>query len=559
MRLALLAVLLLAPVAAAQPESPEAVAREVLAGRTGDVPGAVVAVVLGGEIVYQEAFGLADLAHGVPMTVDTRSNIGSTSKPFTAYAVGLLAERGALSLDDDVRDFVPELPDFGETVTLRHLLTHTSGYRDFLNLLLLAGGVDIQAGAPVSRDEVIRAVQNQPALQNTPGAEMMYNNTGFALAALVVERVTGEPFGDWMEANVFAPNGLTETVVPRDARAVVPRSAEGYQRAESGWLRAPDSGAGAGIGAGGLYTTVGDLARWMAVLQTGGDHPDVVRQMATPNVLPSGTVTDYGLGLFVDTLGGVARRGHGGGDMGHTSAFMLFPELDGGVIVLSNTPDRVEAMAEEIARAFFPDAWPALAEAEVDFDDALFDAYVGDYALDVRPDFVLSVRRAAGGGYETQATGQPAFAIKPLADTTFAPTAFEARLDFHRDPDGVVRALTLTQGQPVRATRVEAATPTAAVTERLDPAPYLGRYYSDETETFFSVAEVDGALVLRHRRAGDDPLRRTDGDAFRSRMLRGIAFERDASGAVTAFVMDAGGRARDIRFERVPESRASSD
>ena len=556
MRLSVFCLLLFVSAAAAQDvpaQDGPAVAREVLAGRTGEVPGAVVAVVQGGEIVYQETFGLADLAHAVPMTVGTRSNIGSTSKPFTAYALALLAERGALSLDDDVREYVPELPDFGEAVTLRHLLTHTSGYRDFLNLLLLAGAVDVQAGAPIARDEVIRVVQSQPALQNPPGAAFVYNNTGFVLAAMVVERVTGEPFGGWLQANVLAPNGLTETVVPGDARAVVPRSAEGYQQTAGGWLRAPDSGSGAGIGAGGLYTTVGDLARWMQVLLSGGDHPEVVRRMTTPTVLTSGAATDYGLGLFVDALDGVARIGHGGGDMGHTSAFMAFPELDGGVILLTNTPDRVEAMAEEIARAFFPDAWTPAEAGEVDFDDALFDAYVGDYALDLRPDFVLSVRRSADGGYETQATGQPAFAIRPLADTSFALVAIEARLDFHRDPDGVVRSLTLTQGQALRATRVDAAASATAEPAPSDLADYLGRYFSAETETFFTVAEEDGGLVLRHRRTRDDPLQHAEGDAFRSRMARGLAFERDAQGAVTAFEMDAGGRARGIRFERVPE------
>jgi CubicO group peptidase (beta-lactamase class C family) len=136
----------------------------------GETPGVLVGVVRGGQLAFARAYGMANLTHAVPMTAATRSNIGSTSKQFTAFAVALLAERGALSLDDDVRRHIPELPDLGETVTLRHLLTHTSGYREFLNALAI-GGWRLTDADHIDRSEVLTVVQRQPSLQNSPGAE----------------------------------------------------------------------------------------------------------------------------------------------------------------------------------------------------------------------------------------------------------------------------------------------------------------------------------------------------------------------------------------------------
>jgi CubicO group peptidase (beta-lactamase class C family) len=175
-------------------------------------PGAVVAVIRNGEVAFSRAYGAANLEHSIPFRVDTRTNIGSTSKQFTAFAIELLAQRGELSLDDDVREHLPELPDLGKVVTIRHLLTHTSGYREFLNTLALSGR-RLDHGDWIERDEIVRMVQRQPELQNDPGAEWNYNNTGFALLARIVERKSGMDFADFLRENVFEPLGFTS--VPR--------------------------------------------------------------------------------------------------------------------------------------------------------------------------------------------------------------------------------------------------------------------------------------------------------------------------------------------------------
>ena len=528
-----------------------------------DRPGVLVAVVDGGEVVFQRAYGMANLTHGVPMTLDTRTNIGSTSKQFTAFALALLADRGALSLDDDVRAYLPELPDFGETVTLRHLLTHTSGYREFLNLLYAAGR-RIDEGDYIDPAEVVRVVQRQPALQDAPGTVWNYNNTGYALAALVVERVTGQPFPEWMAENVFAPAGMTDTVVRASPSEIVPGSAQGYVADEDGgWREARDLGAAVGPGA--VYTTVADLAQWMRNYDTaalGGRA--VVDQMTTRYVLADGDTTDYGLGLIVDTVGGRRRVHHGGADSAHRSAFAVYPEIGAGVLVLTNAPENVGGFADRVAQTFFadrfldpaetaeaPDAGGADPGGAVDFDDALFDDYAGRYALDVAPDFVLAFRRGDDGGYLTQATGQPAFEIVPTSDSTFVLTAIEAGLTFHRDADGVVRSATLHQNGDNRATKLDAE-PTDAAPP--DLGAFAGRYASDELEAAYTLSVVDGELVAALPRYPEPfPLRHTAGDTFTlpfGPARATIEFARDAAGAVTGFALDAGGRSRGIRFER---------
>ena len=523
-------------------------------------PGALVAVVDGGETVFERAYGTANLTHGVPMTVATRTNIGSTSKQFTAMALGLLAQRGELSLDDDVREHVPELPDFGATVTLRHLLTHTSGYREFLNTLALTGR-RVDLGDHIDRAEVVQVVQRQTGLQDAPGTVWNYNNSGYSLAATVVERVTGQPFPEWMAKNVFGPLGMTDTVVRAEPTAIVPNSAQGYSLRDDGrWHEVPDLSAA--MGAGGMYTTLGDLARWTRNFETmelGG--AEVIGEMTTPYTLADGTETGYGLGLFIDEQGGLRRFHHGGADNAHRSMVMVFPVVGGAVIVEFNSPENATAAATRIAQAFFGDrmAQPDAADepegtdaarAAVNFDDALFDDYAGRYALDVAPAFVLAFRRDGDGGYLTQATGQQELEIVPTSDSTFVLTAVEAGVTFHRDPDGVVRSATLHQNGDNRATKldVEPAAPA-------DPADFAGRYHSPELETAYRLAVEDGELVAYlPRLVAPVPARATAPDTFvvepTENFAITLAFGRDASGAVTGFTLDGGGRTRGVTFER---------
>ncbi len=538
---------------------PAARVDQVMASYANDrTPGGVIGVVRDGELVFSRAYGMAELAWGIPFTVDTRTNIGSTSKQFTAYAILLLAERGELSLDDDVRSHMPELPDLGSTITLRHLLTHTSGYREFLNTFSLAGR-QLDEGDHVARSEIIELVQRQPELQNEPGAVWNYNNTGWALLTVVVERVTGTPFPEWMEANVFDPLGMDHTVVRAHPGVIVPRSAEGYmptgEETDAIWREAEDLGGA--MGAGGIYTTVADLARWMANFEgpvVGG--PGIFEQMRTRYVLTDGDTTDYGLGLFVDTYRGLDRVHHGGADIAHRSMLVYYPGIDAGVIAESNNATFNSAtIANDVARAFFGEHMELDDEApdepgEAAFDPAAydpedFDPLEGRYELEEMPGFVLRFFREVDTLW-TQATGQDRARIAPTSDSTFRLVVVDASVTFHRNPDGTADSLTLHQNGEHLARKVDAETwePTL---EELET--FAGHYFSRELETFYDVAVEDSTLIIRHRRF-EEPVELTPGepDVFSGTFPIGEAtFIRDDAGEVIALEV-SNGRTRGVRF-----------
>lgn len=540
-------------------DDPAARVGQYLAPYAGtDTPGAVVAFIRNGDIVFSDAYGMANLTHHVPFDVATRTNIGSTSKQFTALAILLLEDQGLLSLDDDVRTHIPELPDFGETVTLRHLLSHTSGYREFLNTLAMAGR-RINESDFIDREEVIDVVRRQPALQNSPGAEWNYNNTGFGLLAEVVERVTGDDFAKWMAENVFEPLEMNDTVVRGHPRQIIENSAQGYTPIESGrWGEAADIPASAG--AGGIYTTAADLVTWLRNVSTGAfGGRGIMDQMTTRYVLTSGDTTNYGLGLFVDEHRGLRRIHHGGADLAHRSMLAYYPEVDAGVLVMSNNATFDPNLADRVAEAFLEADMTPVVEGEVDveavdepFDPADyevedFDELAGQYELDMAPGFVLRFWRD-GDQLFTQATGQSAVDIVPTSDSTFSLTVVDASVTFHRDEEGVAQTLTLHQNGEHLARRIDGETWAPSEDEL---ASFEGRFFSEELETYYTAVIEDGDLTLRHRRLDDIMLKPASEDSFTGSMpMMEVDFHRGEAGKVTAFSA-SNGRTRGVRFERV--------
>jgi CubicO group peptidase (beta-lactamase class C family) len=535
---------------------PKRLTDQLMSRYSGDnSPGAAVQVWRDGQTLYSSAYGMANLAYGIPFETDTRTNIGSSSKQFTAFAIMLQADRGLLSLDDDIREHIPELPEFDETITIRHLLTHTSGLREFLNLLTMTGR-RLDHGDWIDRSELIDIVQRQPALQNAPGAEWNYNNTAFGLAAVIVERTSGQDFHVFMQESVFGPLELTSTMVRPTPEHIVPNMSEGYTPAEDGFRQIGDL-AGA-VGAGGIYSTVEDLQAWVQNYASPlVGNAEIFEQMMTSYVLTNGDETGYGYGLFIDEQRGLRRVHHGGADVAHRSMVAYYPEINAGITVQSNHAQFDSNVAFQIAASFFADAMESEDEgteepAEGDFDAAAydpadFDDYVGRYAMDARPDFILTFTREDDTFY-TQATGQQQIEILPTSDSTFALTVVEASIVFHRNEDGEVDGLTLNQNGQNHATRLDDdATVWEPTAEDLED--FEGRYFSEELETFYTIVMEDETLVMHHRRLDDANLTAGEEYEFTGAGLT-YSFERSRNGNVIGFYV-ANGRTRDVRFERM--------
>ncbi len=519
-----------------------------------DTPGAEVAVFRDGRTVFAKAYGMANLTHSVPYRLDTRTNIGSTSKQFTAFAIMLLVEDGKIDLDADVRTYLPELPDLGATVAVRNLLTHTSGYREFLNLVSL-GGWRLDHGDYLDRSELISIIQRQPKLQNAPGAEFNYNNTGFSLLAMIVERVSGTPFPEFMAKRVFEPIGMTRTLVRSSPESIVPGMSMGYRSGKADYLETRDLfGA---MGAGGIYTTTADLQRWVENLDAPRvGTPAMVAQMMTPFVLTTGDSTGYGFGLFADTHRGLRRINHGGADAAHRSQLFYYPDIHAGLTTQSNDAGFDGSIATRLAEAFFAaDMESETTTVAADFDPAsynatAFDKFVGRYALDAAPAFVLAFTRN-GDSLFTQATGQGRVQIYPMSDSTFDLRVVPATITFHVSADGAVPGLTLHQNGDQHATRLTGDAPPNWKPSAADRAQYAGRYLSDELEAMYTIIARGDTIIASNIRMDDITLGTpSKADTF---VGGGVTwtFERDRNGQVIGMYL-ANGRTRDVRFAKLP-------
>jgi len=339
---------------------------ELFADRShSDAPGLVAAVIQDGRIVYENAFGMADLERGVALTPRSVFEIGSVSKQFTAMCILLLEQDGKLSLDDDVRAYFPELPEYEHPITIRHLLHHTSGIRDIETLIPLAGWHYTNYYTPSRQLELIT---RQKELNFIPGSRFLYSNSGYLLLAYMVERVSGQTLREFADERIFRPLGMRHTVFWDTPGQIIKDRAIPYSTGPDGsyqmalWYL-PFAGPS------GLYTTVQDLALWDANFYDNklGGGAELIEKMVTPGTLNDGEPADYAAGLFVSDRGGQAVIEHGGAWMGYRAQVSRFPERRLTVIILSNASSidvPVSSIADLLPEGATPESAPATPESQ---------------------------------------------------------------------------------------------------------------------------------------------------------------------------------------------------
>jgi CubicO group peptidase (beta-lactamase class C family)/lysophospholipase L1-like esterase len=511
---------------------PESVVDAYFSAWSSATPGCAVGVADDGRIVLEKAYGMADLEHGVPNRPDTIFEAGSVSKQFTAAAVLLLAGEGKLSLDDAVRKYVPELPESAAAITIRQMLHHTSGLRDWGNVAWIGGW---PRGTRVhTHDHVLDILGRQNKLNFAPGTRWSYSNSGYNLAAVIVSRVAGESFAEFTRKRLLEPLGMSRTSWRDDFTRVVKDRAVAY--AKSGDRYVLDMPFENVHGNGGLLTTVSDLLRWnenFGMLKIGGS--DFARTMQASGRLEGGVETGYGFGLGVGRYQGVPEVQHSGTTGSYRAFLARYPEQQLSVAVLCNAGDSMprqslHAVADlYLADTLEPDPEPRASKLSA----AELDAIAGLYRNVDRGD-VVRIERDGDGlrlGEETAL-----FTLSALRLTDGEGTTLEL--------DGAGRGL-MDEGTGALTVleRVPVAQPTLAELETL-----AGRYVSDEAETTFTVRVREGALELFQRPATVYRLTPLYADAFDSE-LGTIIFRRDADGPVTALsvVQD---RVWDLRFQR---------
>ena len=264
-------------------------------------PGAAIAVKYRGKLIYSKGFGSANLEYGIPIDTDTPFHVASVSKQFTAFAIALLDNQGILSLNDDVRKHLPELPDFGTPITLRQLIDHTSGLRDQWDLLILAGWVPDDV---ITEDDIMSLVKRQRDLNFPPGSEMVYCNTGYTLLAMVVERTTGQSFKDWTQTNIFQPLGMKDSHFHDDHRHLVPKRAYSYNYQGNGFRKSVLNYAN--VGATSLFTTAENLLLWSESFASKSlGNETLYKQVHQRAKLNDGSLTNYAFGQFISSYRGL--------------------------------------------------------------------------------------------------------------------------------------------------------------------------------------------------------------------------------------------------------------
>lgn len=513
-------------------------------------PGCSVAIVRNGKIYYTTEQGLANMEYGIPVTRETPFHVASVSKQFTTFAILLLEKEGKLSLDDDIRKYLPNIPEFNRTITIHHLATHTSGMRDQWELLAMAGW---RLDDVITKSQIIRILEHQQDLNFKPGSEYLYCNSGFTLLAEIVAKVSGQSFPDFCKERIFDPLEMTNTHFHDDHEMIVKDRAYSYHlTGDSVYKKSVLSYAN--CGATSLFTTAEDLGRWLINLETGDTGgQDLLEKMHERGILNNGDTIGYSLGLSHGTYRGLTLIGHSGGDAGFRSYAGRFPDQQLGIVVLQNVAHaNPSGLAREIAGVFLEKQMEPVEEEEpvdkpgeedfIDLDPETLKPYTGFYEL-MPYDVYVKVFIQDNGLWMEQGWTGTKVRLRALSETRFSVEEEETYVVFGQNDK---KEVTLS----IQFAELELNGKRASMEGSGNLQEYEGSYYSDELGAFYDLIVQNDTLVATHRRHEDIPLTQTGKDRFRGSAwwFQRLEFQRKG-GNITGFLL-SGSRVRNLRFEK---------
>ncbi|MGH9755848.1 MAG: serine hydrolase domain-containing protein [Blastocatellia bacterium] len=520
-----------------------------------DSPGCALGVIKDGRFIYKRGYGIANLDHSIPLSPTSVFYIASTSKQFAAASVALLARQGKISLDDDIRKYLPEMPQYRRPVTIRHLAHHTSGIRDYLTLMSLAG---MRYEDVYSEEELVAIPARQKELNFTPGDEHLYSNSGYFLLSVIVKRALGKSLRQFADEQIFKPLGMSNTHFHDDRAMVVKNRVTSYFPQKEGAFGVHVNNNFDKVGDGGLLTTVEDLARWdrnFYDYQVGGK--EFVDQLLTPGQLNSGEKLTYAFGLSVGEYKGLKTVSHGGGFFGFRTEMIRFPDQKFSVICLCNLGSiNAGGLARQVAEIYLADQ--LMAGAAKRSDTSAKPAFI---------DLPEAELKNKTGVYRNAATGSIwklfvseaklwvnpvsvnpfGFQLAPLSATHFRRVNSSPEVDVKFQQSGADQHWAMqveVPGQkPMVFTPTELATPSAA-----QLAEYAGDYYSEELNVTYQLAVEGGKLMLRRKTAPVTALFPAIKDEFR---VEGsiLNFIRNDQQRPVGFTLNAG-RVKNLYFAK---------
>ncbi|HJW15631.1 MAG TPA: serine hydrolase domain-containing protein, partial [Flavisolibacter sp.] len=487
-------------------------------------PGCAVAVVNEGKKVFEGFYGMSNLEYDIPIGRHSKFHIASLSKQFTAAAIIRLAQEGKLSLNDDIRKYVQEIPDFGKKITINHLLHHTSGLRDQWVMLSLAGWRD---GDLVTEGDIMDIVKKQKTLNFAPGDEFLYSNTGYTILGIAVKRITNISLKDYVDSVFFRPLGMNDTHFQSDHAAIIPGRTSAYYKDNNKWkIAIPvfDN-----YGATSLFTTVEDLVKWDSLFYSDSATGRLfTKMMYQPGVLNNKMNQIYASGLMLTSISGYDAVEHSGADAAYRSYFMRVPEKRFAVYILSNVDDidfiSASRFIFNLLHKSKPGEKPEGVAGKVSIDSSIVKKWAGTYFDTVTQtihrinfkDSQLSI-----GWWGLQALSNYEFSAGPFTKFTF-----------HSDKGKVV----MTKEEKGNVNTVY-----ENVENRFRPAgnqeQYKGRYYCSELGTYYHLELTESGFIVNVLR--NAPIKCTPflPDIYEGEYNFVIRFKRDNRGAVSGFYL----------------------
>ena len=510
-------------------------------------PGAALAIIKDGKIIYKRGYGMANLEHNIPITSTSVFRIGSTSKQFTASCIAILALQGKISLDDDIRKYIRELPKYEKPITIRHLLHHTSGIRDYLTLADIAALPDDHFYTP---EDSVELLSRQKGLNFLPGEEHLYSNSGYFLLGVIVERASGKSLNDFAQTHIFKPLGMKNTHFHDDHTMVVKNRADGYSPLKKGFridMTTLDH-----VGDGGVFTTVEDLFLWDKAFYSYKLGKELMELIQTPGMLNDGEKLEYAFGLDINEYKGLKRVSHSGGFAGFRAQMARFPEQKFTVICLANlrtiNPSRLclqivdiylaDKLKKDVEVPEKKEKVKAVALSKEELEDK-----IGNYEDERTGTWtIISMKE---GKLVMEAWGEK-HVLTPVSKIRFQAldAPFDNSIEFFPDDRGRIRKarLTIEGGEEINLVKASKLSP-------LTPSQlkeYAGEYYNDELPVTYKLGVEKGSLFFKHKNAPKGALKAMDSDKFTTRWFN-IEFVRGKKKRIKGFILGAG-RAANIEF-----------
>ena len=481
---------------------------------TPDFPGGfAAAVVKDGKIVFKKGYGYANYEHKIPFTTSTVADYASVAKQFTGFAVAMLINKGKLDLKDDIRRYLPEVPDFGEKITISHLLYHTSGIRDWVGLVKISGRYK---GDVITDDFIMKLVQNQKDLNFKSGENFQYSNTGYFLLARIVSSITKRSFRAWTQENIFEPLQMNDTHFCDDYRDIILNRASSYKRNEMGYFVNNPSHLES-YGSSSLFSTIEDITKWVVNFKTkkrGGQ--DIWDMMFKKGFLNNNKEINYGFGFSINENRGLVHYIHGGSWGGYLSQVSYYPEMDLAYILISNRDPSGVGVDEDILNVLLgkklkieDDTKEKVKQRiEVEIDPDLLQDYIGTYKWFENSTFEI-------GRTKTHLVvhfpwGDDVI-VYPESLNKFFRKDFDVQFTFLRDEHGKVNRLIYRflgeDNLPFKKLDSD-------VSGYLDVTAFLGDYYSHELQVTYKVKIENNRLIVENLQNEDVMLLQIDKDNY---------------------------------------------